>query len=163
MRGGGGGKWFILYQSDIYYSIWTNDLIPFFYLFHISGAGNQSRAKELKLKMSCGRKCFRCEKCLVVEKLQPRVSLGGKLFLLKNVTSENILRWKIPRGGKCLAVQKVVTIVRKWRKTSPTYTPTYSTNTIYFLFKKTWKGMNTYIHLLLLKSLNKALQRIWIL
>ena len=92
VRGGGGGKWFILYQSDIYYSIWTNDMIPFFYLFHISGAGKHLRAKELKLKMSGGGKsCSQGQECLWVENsLQPKISLQ-----------------KIPRSGKYLKVANV--------------------------------------------------------
>ena len=80
---------------------------------NILGAGDRSRAKELTLEMSCGRKYLRCEKCLIVEniwwwkKLQPRVSQGGKLLAPKDVTSDNISCWQIPHGGKYLMVQKL--------------------------------------------------------
>jgi hypothetical protein len=49
------------------------------------------------------------------KKLQPRarVSLGGKLLAVENVTSENISQWKIPQGGKCLEVPKAATSVKK--------------------------------------------------
>ena len=103
----GGGKWFILYQSNKHYFIWAMIWCPFFHFSHISGAGNWLRTKELNLKMSCGRKCFGFGKCLIAEnvwwwkKLQPRVCLGGKLLVLKKS-----LR-KIPCGGKYLAVENV--------------------------------------------------------
>ena len=126
----GGGKWFILYQSNKHYFIWAMIWYPFFHFSHISGAGNWSRTKELKLKMSCGRKFYGFGKCLIAEnfwwwkKLQPRVSLSGKLLVPQNVTVRNI-----SRGGKYLMVEnvwwskEVATIVRKWRKTSPRLQP----------------------------------------
>ena len=107
MRGGGGGKWFILYQSDIYYSIWTNDMIPFFYLFHISGAGKHLRAKELKLKMSGGGKSC-SQECLWVEN-----SWCSKSHFGKYLAVESTLRWKMfgfPKScNHCQKVKKNIT------------------------------------------------------
>ena len=70
-------------------------MIPFFYLFHISGAGKHLRAKELKLKMSGGGKSC-SQECVWVEN-----------SWCSKITSENTLWWKVPCGGKYLAVENV--------------------------------------------------------
>ena len=81
----------------------SNDIMTFFQLFHISGGGNQSRGKELRLKMSCGRKSFwygnylmlkmscsgtSCSKeCLWVgNSMHPKMSLIGKYLAMENTS-----------------------------------------------------------------------------
>ena len=116
----GGGKWFILYQSNKHYFIWAMIWCPFFHFSHISGAGNWSRTKELKLKMFWVWKMPHCWKCLVVEKVAAKsVSEWKTPCAPKCHCSEYILWCKIPRGGKCLVVQRSCNHCQKVKKTSP--------------------------------------------
>ena len=48
-----------------------------------------------------------------MEKVAAKSVSGWKTPGAQKVTSENTLQWKVPCGGKCLAFQKVATIVRK--------------------------------------------------
>ena len=80
----------------------SNHMILFFQLFHISGDGNRSSAMELKLKVSHGRKCFRCGKYLMVKKVAVKSVSGWKLLGPKNINVQ-----KISLGGKHLTVGNV--------------------------------------------------------
>ena len=84
-------------------------MIPFFYLFHISGAGKHLRAKELKLKMSGGGKSC-SQECLWVEN-----SWCSKSHFGKYLAMENTLRWKMfghPKScNHCQKVKKNITYI----------------------------------------------------
>ena len=89
----GGGKCFILYQSNKHYFIWAMMWCPFFHFSHISGAGNWSRTKELKLKMFGGGKSC-SQECLWVENsLCPKMSLFGIYLVVENTS------WRKMFGG----------------------------------------------------------------
>ena len=81
----GGGKWFILYQPKIYYSILT-----MVYLFSTFSDFRSLAAKDMKLKMSCGRK-----------KIHVENAPWWKSLEVEKVAAKSVSGWKTPCGQTC--------------------------------------------------------------